>query len=180
MSSMFRSLVTGGLMAVMAMAAMVAAVQAETPAERQVALRKAGRAAIYGPEAKELKVAGHEFNVKKAKLDSNHEGVTITGQLSHCLSLRKDDQFFYTIKKINGAVFSIETRIDRGGLAPLVSKVASDDVARLVSKLGQKIDGKWETAAELIVAQIAKVAPDIDSPASNKRPAPYKPSAKKK
>jgi len=130
----------------------------------ETAQGKAASAALFGPEVKKLKVAGHEFNVKKAKITRNASGMVITGQLSHCLTLRPDDQLYYTIRKSGGKVTSIQIKIDRGGLAPYVSKLANsfinqkfvaDKVESLVRELGSRVDGKWESSADLIVASIA-------------------------
>lgn len=184
MSSMLRSIVCGGMLAVMAMLAMSVSARAESPAERQAALRTASRAAIYGPEVKKLKVAGHEFNVKKAKIVHDHMGTRITGQISHHLSLRPDDQLYYTIQKIDGTVRSVEIKIDRGGLTPYVTKFAvkylglkfaETDIRNFLSNIGQKIDGKWESAAELIVTSVALRAPESDAPAKTS----YKPKSAK-
>jgi hypothetical protein len=145
-------------------------VKAETPAQRMAALEKAVRAALYGPEVKKLKVNGHEFNVKKAKITASATGTTITGQISHHLSFRPDDQLYYTIRKFKGKVVSVSIKIDRGGLAPYVAKFASkylgiefaqSQIESLLRELGAKIDGKWESAAELIVTAVAVKAPDM-------------------
>jgi len=134
----------------------------------ETAQGKAASAALFGPEVKKLKVAGHEFNVKKAKITRNASGMVITGQLSHCLTLRPDDQLYYTIRKSGGKVTAMEIKINRGGLAVYVSKLANhfvghpvavDKIDSLVRALGRKVDGKWESSADLIVATIALKAP---------------------
>ncbi len=55
-------------------------------------------------------------------------------------------------------------KIDRGGLAPYASKFLADVVhvplpeeklESLIRKLGAKVDGKWESAADLIVSALS-------------------------
>jgi hypothetical protein len=181
MSSIIRSLVTGGLMAVLALAAMAAPVQAQTPAERQAALRKAARAAIYGPAVK-LKVSGHEYTVKEARMNSNRGIMTIQGQISHHLSLRPDDQLFYTIEKADGKVLSVRISISRGGLAPVVAYLAGPisggTIESVLSLSGQALDDYWESAARLMVTSIALRAPDSFA-AKRAGAAPYQPKSGK-
>jgi len=185
MSSMFRTLVTSGLMAVMAMAAMVAPVQADSPAELQAKLRKATRAAIYGPETK-IKINGHEFTVKQASMRTTANIATYHGTISHQLSLRPDDQMYYTIQKSEGKVVSVRISISRGGLAPIVGaiaanlgpKYASDGVESFLSSLGAQMDGSWESAARLIVTSISLKAPDSRA-AIRDGGKPYQPKSSK-
>jgi len=148
--------------------ALVALVALASPVFAQSAQEKAANHALNGPEVKKLKVVGHEFNVKKAKITHSGMSVTITGQLSHRLSLRPDDQLYYTIRKSGGKVTAMEIKINRGGLAVYVSKLANhfvghpvavDKIDSLVRALGRKVDGKWESSADLIVATIALKAP---------------------
>jgi hypothetical protein len=146
----------------MVLVAMASSAQAETPQE------KAARHALNGPEIKKLKVLEHEFNVKKAKVTSSGVETKVEGQLSHHLSLRPDDQLYYTIKKSGGKVTSVDIRIDRGGLAPyigkatsyLLSSAAGGDATAIAQRLGRFFDGKWESAADVIVATIALQVPD--------------------
>lgn len=185
MSSTFRALVTGGLMGVLAMIAMSTLVQAESPAERQVNLRKAARAALYGPDAK-LKVGAHDFVIKHAGFSEKDGVATIYGQISHQLSLRPDDQLYYTIRKLNGKVLSVDIRVSRGGLAPVVAaagnyvglKYAEPLIDGALSKLGQTWDGDWESMAKLAVASIALRAPDSHA-ALRQGAGAYKPKSSK-
>ncbi len=143
---------------------MTTAVQAQlTPQE------VAAQHALNGPEIKKLKVAGHEFNVKKATVTADARQTVLKGQVSHHLSFRPDDQIYYTIVKSGGKVISIDINIDRGGLAPYASRLAAfvigkdladGDFKALLQNLGQRVDGRWESAADLIIATIALKAPD--------------------
>jgi len=168
MSTCIRGFVAGSLVAVMALAALVSSAHAESAAARKIALDKAVKAALYGPEVKKLEVAGHKFNVKKAKITTAPNGTTITGQISHHLTLRPDDQLYYTIRKYQGKVVSVQIKIDRGGLSPYVAKFAGkylglkfaqQDIENFLYNVGSKLDGKWESAAELIVTAIAMKMP---------------------
>lgn len=135
------------------------AAQAQSPLDKMV------NAALNGPEIKKVKYVNHEFNVKKAKITDRVTGITkIEGQISHHLSYRADDQFYYTIEKQGGKITKFDFKIDRGGLAPYVGKlakqlpvvgIAQDEIVAAVRKLGQKLDGTWENEAELIAYTIA-------------------------
>jgi len=123
------------------------------------------RAALIGPEKKLLKVFGHEFNVKPVERIGPTKAV---GQISHCLSLRPDDQVYYTIEKVNGTIRNIDVKINRGGIAPIAAPIISalgqyyggvairpgqvEDVGR---KLGAILDGSWERAAQALIGYIA-------------------------
>ena len=126
------------------------------------------KAALKGPEKKLLKIFGHEFNVKPCQISRNGQKLIINGQLSHCLTLRPDDQFFYTIVKENGIVKDLTFKIDRGGAAPFVAPIISavgtailkvpipaDKVEAVGHKLGQALNGGWEEVAQLIASNIA-------------------------
>lgn len=142
--------------------AFVAALSADAQETR---LDQMVQAALHGPELKKVKYIKHEFNVKKARITYPADGVTrIEGQLSHHLSFRPDDQFYYTIEKKRGHIISVDFKIDRGGLAPYVGKlakeipivgVAHEEIEQVIRKLGQKVDGSWESEAELIALAIA-------------------------
>lgn len=131
------------------------------------AIAKAVNAARNGPEVKKLKVAGHEFNVKKATVEGTFDAATVSGQISHCLTARPDDQVYYTIKKSRGQVTSVDVRIARGGLAKYVayagkfaqkyvnSAIPAGDIESFLRDLGREIDGSWESSADLIVANVA-------------------------
>lgn len=121
------------------------------------------------PRLRNPKWPGTQFNVKKATVTANARQTVIKGQLSHHLSFRPDDQVYYTIVKSNGKVISLDIKIDRGGLAPYASKFASffigkeladGDLQALLQNLGRRVDGNWESAADLIIATIALKAPD--------------------
>jgi hypothetical protein len=125
-------------------------------------------AALVGPEHKKLKIFDHEFNVKPiSEIDSIAETTYISGQISHHLSWRRDDQVYYTIVKENGVVTSIDRKINRGGWAPILAPIVSavggyfgvpippeqvEEVGRL---LGNLVDGSWESVADYLIAQIA-------------------------
>lgn len=56
------------------------------------------RAAVCGPEEKGLTLpGGHGFNVKKATIvrDERERPLYVSGQISHHLSFRPDDQIYY-------------------------------------------------------------------------------------
>jgi hypothetical protein len=134
----------------------------------QAALAKAVNAALKGPEIKGLKVAGHDFNVKKASITGNSKLATIKGQISHRLTLRPDDQVYYTIQKSGSKVTSAHIQIKRGGLTSLINYpgkrlqslvgigiVLDPGFESLLRAWGGNADGAWESSAELIVSAVA-------------------------
>ncbi|MBK3496546.1 methyltransferase [Viridibacillus sp. YIM B01967] len=125
------------------------------------------QAALTGPEVKKLKVFDHEFNVKPAYISKSKNLTIVNGQISHHLSYRPDDQFYYRIEKENNEIKKIDIQIDRGGWtvisAPLLALIAQyngipltpEVLKELGQKMGQLMDGRWEYAAEAIVSNIA-------------------------
>ncbi len=67
--------------------------------------QRAISAATKGPEAKKVKIKQsnsskrHEFNIKPVSYRYFNQELTIFGQISHCLKLRKDDQIWFTFNK---------------------------------------------------------------------------------
>ncbi|WP_417894952.1 methyltransferase [Bacillus thuringiensis] len=130
-------------------------------------LDKAVQAALLGPEMKKLKVFDHEFNVKLAYISKLGNQTVVNGQISHHLSFRFDDQVYYRFVKENGEIKNLEIKIDRGGwtkiTAPIGAIIAQyfgvPITPHLLSQIGQQLgtltDGKWEYAAEAIVAAIS-------------------------
>ncbi|AOH54593.1 methyltransferase [Peribacillus muralis] len=131
-------------------------------------LETAIHAALNGPEVKKIKVFEHEFNVKEIEVvDRGITGKDVYGQISHHLSLRPDDQFYYKFTKKDGEVTGFEFHIDRGGwtpvMAPLLSIVAAyngilvnpADLNKLGQELGALVDGRWEYAAQSIATAVS-------------------------
>ncbi|MBG9628568.1 hypothetical protein [Bacillus thuringiensis] len=129
-------------------------------------LDKAVQAALLGPEIKKLKVFDHEFNVKTAYISKLGNQTVVNGQISHHLSFRLDDQVYYRFVKEDGVIKNLEIKIDRGGwtkiTAPIGAIIAQyfgvpitpDLLSQIGQQLGVLTDGKWEYAAEAIVAAI--------------------------
>jgi hypothetical protein len=132
-------------------------------------LETAVNAALNGPEVKKIKVFEHEFNVKEIEVvNLGAEKKYVKGQISHHLSFRPDDQFYYEFtvqdgKVVDKPVFSI----DRGGwtpfAAPLLSILAAyngipvnpNDLNTLGQQIGKVIDGSWEHAAQSIATVVS-------------------------
>lgn len=185
MSSPIRSLVVGGLLSVVTMLAMTTFVQAELPRERTANLRKAARSALSGTDLK-VTVGAHDFVVKGASMREKDGVMTIRGTISHQLSLRPDDQLHYTIRKIDGKVVSVDIRVSRGGLAPVVAvagnyiglQYAEPLIDGALTKLGESWDGDWESMAKLVVASVALRAPSSRAEARQGN-TPYQPKSSK-
>ncbi|EOQ10167.1 hypothetical protein [Bacillus cereus] len=124
------------------------------------------QAALVGPEVKKLSVFDHEFNVKPAYISKVGDKTLVNGQISHHLSFRPDDQLYYRFVKENGEIKDLEIKIDRGGWTKIAAPIGAilaaynglpikpDLLEKIGQQLGGVIDGKWEYAAEAIVAAI--------------------------
>ncbi len=122
---------------------------------------------------------GHEFNIKKVSVSRTPTGYLAKGQLSHHLSFRKDDQYYYTIEiNRSGVITRFDEKINRGGFTTTLLKLPVGELIKAKSKgkvdaktskagieaagrwLGSKLDGNWEAAARKIVVvvglQVAK------------------------
>lgn len=140
-------------------------------------IEDAVKAALNGPEKKGISLFGHGFNVKKATSISWVGGLTIiTGQISHRLSARRDDQFYYTIVKQGEAIKDITKKISRGGWTPIAAPILStgaalfslpippDLIESVGRELGKLYDGNWESAAEILTMNIALHVADFGQP----------------
>jgi|GEM_PF-3175272 len=130
-------------------------------------IAEAVHAALVGPERKKLRIYDHEFNVKPAQPEKKNNRLIVNGQISHHLTARRDDQVYYIITIEDAAIKEVQRRIARGGWAGLAGPVVSvvgayfgvaippDKVESISRQLGQAFDGAWETAAEIIITNIA-------------------------
>ena len=164
MLTAFRSLIVGGLAAVVALAGMVSTSQAEPLAQRVNVVKVATNVVIYGSAKREFELAGHKLTVQKALITSTLLGTTITGQITHERSFLPDEQMIYTIKKYQGKVVSVQFKILGAGFSTYTSKYSRSYIGRrfspqeadqLMYRLCANLDSKWESAAELIVASVA-------------------------
>lgn len=124
-------------------------------------------AALHGSERKKLEVDGHHFNVKPAQVVGDDGALTLIGTLSHHLRFRSDDQVAYRVRVEDGRIEEVAVEINRGGLAPLGGPAASavgayfgvaippGEATQVFRALGQTVDGRWESAAQALVAGIA-------------------------
>ena len=77
-------------------------------------MEKAMTAAFGSKEIKKLKIKGHEFNVKPVSTTNNGGTVTVKGQISHHLTLRDDDQVYYSFTvRADGTVESFDVNIEK-------------------------------------------------------------------
>jgi hypothetical protein len=155
----------------------VAGASFAAPAYANSKLENAVLAAVeQGKETKKVKTYnGHEFNIKpvKATRIGGGGGFTVSGQLSHHLTWRSDDQYHYTIQIDRaGTILKFDEKIDRGGLTSMLLKlpvgelvenysgknvpapIAEKGIEEAGRWLGSKLDGKWEGAARKVVIQI--------------------------
>jgi hypothetical protein len=128
-------------------------------------------AAIRGPEKRFQKVHEHEFHCKPVQSVALQGGAKkVSGQLSHHLTARPDDQVYYEFVMRNGTIVAntMKTKIKRGGTLTFIAYAgsivgtyfgvpippeAAEGVLRKLS--GQVIARGWEEAAEIIVSTVA-------------------------
>lgn len=174
MSLSVRGFLSASLLALVAICTLVAPARAETAAEKraklEAALRKAVKAAKFGPTARDLEVVDHTFHVKKASYSLDGRTTVIKGQISHVLHLRPDDQVNYTIRKREGKVVSVDIAIDRGGITKYVTRFLGEylnlagqeeDIGAFIRRVANKLTGEWESTADLMVNVIAMEMPDL-------------------
>ncbi|WP_439328625.1 methyltransferase [Bacillus cereus] len=144
-------------------------VQVSIQQSAQANLETAVNAALHGPEVKKIKIFDHEFNVKPIEVVNLGEGKQyVTGQISHHLSFRPDDQLYYNFTVQDGKVTGTpQYHIDRGGFtpfaAPLLSIIAAyngipvnpNDLNAIGQQIGKVIDGSWEHAAQSIATVVS-------------------------
>jgi hypothetical protein len=109
--------------------------------------------ALRGIEVKDVQHGGrHRFNIHPVRVQRGSDGsAKATGQISHQLRLRKDDQVRYEILKRPGQpAMLVGFSIDKGGLGRMLG--IDEDIADLI---GTEIDGSWEGAARDIAVRIA-------------------------
>lgn len=142
-----------------------------------VPLEQGIKSALKGV-AKHVYVKKHDFTIHKIKVTRTGNKTTITGQISHRLKWRDDDEFYYKIIKENGVVKQIPTPtikynvIKQGKdwvkentlLSSLFTYVTGipvnqlqkvDDLEKEFNKLTKGKVIEWEDAASYIVAKIA-------------------------
>lgn len=135
---------------------------APTAAKADDALVRSAKAAVCGPELKGVSVNHHDFNVKKATIGKDsraNQTVVVSGQISHRLAWRPDDQIYYTINYKDGVPNPATLRIDRGGVAVVLDEIM--DVITFagltnVDIFGTKISLKPEKLPE-ISTQLSKL-----------------------
>jgi hypothetical protein len=150
----------------------------------------AARYALAGKNKDDVKVMDHGFNIYAATIKQVGDVTTITGRIAHRLRLRKDDQVYYTIKKVGDKAPRITIEIDRGGLSSYVGKavgflsrnpVSGEELGEWLGKATAYLGHDWEDAAELIVVAIALKANARPYVPGNNRPdapAPTPPAPK--
>ena len=110
------------------------------------------KAVKEGKETKKVKTYnGHEFNIKPVTVTpkSGLSGFVVKGQLSHHLSFRSDDQFYYTVEiDRSGTILKFDEKIDRGGLTKMVLKLPVGELVpvRIDGAMVYDLTGVVETA----------------------------------
>jgi hypothetical protein len=152
-------------------------------AYNQKQFERAMKAALQGPQVKELKLAKHEFNVKPIRVETVQNGIKIFGDdghhISHCLAWRADDQVYYSCQvtkegKIKDLEVSIKTSIEImqewvkkiGAIVTLFASASgesgdkADSNAKMIADkkpirgTEDLMDGSWEGEANFLIANI--------------------------
>lgn len=99
-------------------------------------LQDAANAALRNG-AKKMKVANHEFNVKRATYGWQGDGkYRISGRLSHCLAFRPDDQFDYSVTiGLYPPSMDSSSTVQLGGFASILAPVFGAALAGLAPPL---------------------------------------------
>lgn len=86
----------------------------------QANLERAIKAALEGPEERDLRIADYRFNVKPAEITRHADNsITVVGGDDSYISRRRrgrpNDRIFYEFDKVGDEVKNLEVDIDRGG-----------------------------------------------------------------
>jgi hypothetical protein len=146
--------------------------------DRAERISKCLDSARNGPERKKVSLWGHEFNCKRASVQTRGAQTVITGQLSHHLSLRTDDQVYYMIvkqwdpaRKQWMLVANPTVEFNQGGKIPLLGEtltlvglalgapIPGGAIQQTVEKLAALTVGSWRGAANNMVGLIAAQVP---------------------
>lgn len=134
------------------------------------------KAVVLEKQTKKVKASGgHHFNIKPVKAVRTAEGYLVKGQLSHHLSYRKDDQYFYTMRvSRTGTIIDLKEKVNRGGITSVLKQLPVGDLIKAKTKskvkvdkktskeaivaagkwLGRHIDGKWELSARKVAVTV--------------------------
>jgi len=134
-------------------------------------LESAMKAALAGPEKKKLKLGSHEFNIKPVRVTRSNGSIHVSGQkghqISHHLTMRADDQVYYSFDKNGDVVSNLKVEIEKGGTLKTLRDVGAiilaakelydltagkSDAATDAEAL---LDGSWEGEAKFIIANVA-------------------------
>jgi len=125
-------------------------------------LDAAVKAALKGPERKDIKIRKHDFNVKKASKQVVKGETHIAGQISHRVRWTPDDQVFYAIVIKNKKITKVTRSIEGGGWGKLAGKLAAwvvgADAATAEEIYGDfegHVVGNWKEAADVIIGAVA-------------------------
>ena len=130
-------------------------------------IEKALSAAMNGPTVVDLKVFGHDWNVKKALVSESGDTITVKGTISHNVAYTPDDQISYEFVFQKGKLTKNEVHIDRKGWSAIASKVLSvvttyvsgapitpDQIEPLAKKVEDYASGNWEEAGQQLAMRI--------------------------
>jgi hypothetical protein len=120
------------------------------PAHADTDLGKVAERALKGEEVKNVQVGRHGFHVKPVTVVRSDKGKIVTGQISHDITARPDDQVKYRVVIKEGADAKFEISIARGGVEQFLPIPKE-----MKGKGGKIIDGDWEPSCQQIIDVIA-------------------------
>jgi len=115
---------------------------------------------LIGPQVNGVKLKGEGFNCKPVKAKLVGKNLVVTGQLSHQLSYRPDDQVNYTMEfALDGTLIKGEASVEDGGVFKALRFLKLGlDLA--LDQIAAEIDNDWKGYSQLILgglqAQISR------------------------
>lgn len=90
---------------------------------------------LFGPQTNGIEVKGQGFNCKPVTAKMNGSNLIVTGQLSHQLTWRPDDQVNYTFEfAADGALAKSDVKVEDGGVVKVVGFLFGPGTAQIVLK----------------------------------------------
>ena len=126
-------------------------------------IEKALKAAMSGPEVKDLNVFGHDWNVKKATVTKSGDTITVEGQISHNVAWSSDDQIYYEFVFKKNKLVKNNIKIDEKGWASIAGKIIgvisggiipAADVESLANRIENMAHGEWQMAGQQLALRI--------------------------
>lgn len=120
-------------------------------------LEKAVKAALEGPEVRDVRIADYRFNIKPAEISRNGTTISVVGGDDRYISRRRrgrpNDRIYYEFDKSGGEIKNIDVEIDRGGVKAIWSR-HRDDIKKALEiawRIYKEITEDREKAGDTII-----------------------------